>query len=374
MLRLHVLLLALIVSLGENIARAQGPARQYHSIRRPSRRVEATLNVRVRFPGMRKIDSCNIMYPKAYNTAGQTMLEPESVLVGGVESTAVRAFEEASPHKRWMARCYLPVMGNTVVFAVRYRVQLWQRRLVPGPPPEGEAVEPITRAQRMQFTASTAMIDHASESAKQFRAKHGLNRLPGEDEVTFVKRMFLATTGSFRYRYVPGQDRVASHLWAMPDRWTDCGGSSVAFVSLVRAGGVPARLPAGWTLSSIHVRSEVYLTGVGWHPLDVSFSLQKPAAERERNFFRGDDGEFLMLHMDPEFVLPTERPSGVTKQDWVQAPTATILGSGSLADSARTQQISVVDLPAGAGAYDPKNRFARVLKKAPPRRSRRQSR
>lgn len=55
----------------------------------------------------------------------------------------------------------------------------------------------------------------------------------------------------------------------------DCGQVSLLYISLMRTLGIPARWESGWMLhpgeKNLHDWAEVYLNGVGWVPVDVSF-------------------------------------------------------------------------------------------------------
>lgn len=75
----------------------------------------------------------------------------------------------------------------------------------------------------------------------------------------------------------------------------DCGVQSVAFITLCRAVGVPARWQSGWqTLPNrrnMHDWSEFYVEPWGWLPADASNGLQQHSDSRVRDFYCG--------HLDP---------------------------------------------------------------------------
>ena len=75
----------------------------------------------------------------------------------------------------------------------------------------------------------------------------------------------------------------------------DCGVQGLAFITLCRAAGVPARWQSGWeTLPNrwnMHDWSEFYVEPWGWLPADASYGLQQHADARVRDFFCG--------HLDP---------------------------------------------------------------------------
>ncbi|MCU4156164.1 transglutaminase domain-containing protein [Carboxylicivirga sp. A043] len=69
----------------------------------------------------------------------------------------------------------------------------------------------------------------------------------------------------------------------------DCGMQTLLFMSMARYKGIPVRWQSGWMLHpgevNLHDWCEVYYQGVGWVPLDMSFSLQKSNDEQLRNFY-----------------------------------------------------------------------------------------
>jgi len=75
----------------------------------------------------------------------------------------------------------------------------------------------------------------------------------------------------------------------------DCGVQGLAFVTLCRAAGVPARWQSGWQTKpngwNMHDWSEFYVEPWGWLPADASNGLQQHAAARVREFYCG--------HLDP---------------------------------------------------------------------------
>ena len=75
----------------------------------------------------------------------------------------------------------------------------------------------------------------------------------------------------------------------------DCGVQGMAFITLCRAAGVPARWQSGWQTkpdrSNMHDWAEFYVEPWGWLPADASYGLQEHEDVRVREFFCG--------HMDP---------------------------------------------------------------------------
>lgn len=64
-------------------------------------------------------------------------------------------------------------------------------------------------------------------------------------------------------------------MYVLKNRHGDCGQVSLLFITLCRYCGIPAKWQSGWMLhpnaENLHDWSEVYINGVGWIPVDVSF-------------------------------------------------------------------------------------------------------
>lgn len=71
----------------------------------------------------------------------------------------------------------------------------------------------------------------------------------------------------------------------------DCGQVALLYISLMRTLGIPARWESGWMLhpgdKNFHDWAEVYFEGVGWVPVDPSFSNYNLAPRAESRGFYG---------------------------------------------------------------------------------------
>ncbi|MCH5222350.1 MAG: transglutaminase domain-containing protein [Muribaculaceae bacterium] len=91
-------------------------------------------------------------------------------------------------------------------------------------------------------------------------------------------------------RYPWAGAREYSTISCMPEyvlreKHGDCGQVSLLYISLMRTLGIPARWESGWMLHphevNLHDWAEVYLEGIGWVPVDVSFGRYTGATDPE---------------------------------------------------------------------------------------------
>lgn len=123
----------------------------------------------------------------------------------------------------------------------------------------------------------------------------------GSGILEYIRGAFLTVTTNFHYGASSSFDE------AIRERSGDCGRLSAIFVSLLRAGGVPARQmlcmrPDG----SPHVWAEFYLERYGWIPADVTFDLGR--SENLENFGRYNDSCIVMTS---DCDMSTESAGGV---------------------------------------------------------------
>ena len=68
-------------------------------------------------------------------------------------------------------------------------------------------------------------------------------------------------------------------MYVLRNKHGDCGQVSLLFITLCRYCGIPARWQSGWMLhpgaENLHDWSEVFINGIGWIPVDVSFGKIK---------------------------------------------------------------------------------------------------
>ncbi len=94
----------------------------------------------------------------------------------------------------------------------------------------------------------------------------------------------------------------------------DCGVQALAFITLCRAAGIPARWQSGWeTLPNglnMHDWAEFYVAPWGWLPADPSYGLQEHADPEVREFFCGRMDPYRMIvNLDYGRALYPEKTS-----------------------------------------------------------------
>ena len=107
----------------------------------------------------------------------------------------------------------------------------------------------------------------------------------------YVRAVYLLVSTNFSYS--TGWQKTISDIVA--SKKGDCGQLSSVFVSLLRAGGIPARIVACIRPdATYHVWSEFYLERYGWIPVDVSYEVENHT--RFERFGVYDDKCVIMTH------------------------------------------------------------------------------
>ncbi|MBL8794937.1 MAG: transglutaminase domain-containing protein [Planctomycetia bacterium] len=251
---------------------------------------------------------------------------------------------ESSPLQRDLLLLRLPGDGaRWQQFEVKVQVQarLHARRLLPREPRQ-----PITPAvvlpvlERQRFLTAHGLCDHSSREFQRWLDARKLRRSPGESDVDFARRAFLAVTQNWKYDYRSGQERQASKL--VTEQATDCGGMSLVFTAALRANGIPARVLAGrWAESSrpgelaggvpfhqTHVKAEFFADGIGWVPVDPSSAVLHDRTKDGLRYFGNDPGDFLTLHLDTDLQVETVH-FGPKTLPWLQGVAYWVTGAGN---------------------------------------------
>ncbi|HEX4142086.1 MAG TPA: transglutaminase-like domain-containing protein [Pirellulales bacterium] len=240
----------------------------------------------------------------AYQTGTSTRLVPEGKKVA-----------DLSPRKRTLLRSQIPVTNGSLRHALSGRVEfqatLYSRTLVRREPGQSyPPAEKLSQFERQCALAETPTLDFSNETFQRWLRAKDLRKKPGEADLDFGRRVFLAITRSYRYQYADGMDRHASYT--CQQHTADCGGLCALFAATLRTSKVPARLRVGhWAKSEnprppaaghvahkAHVKAEFYANGVGWVPVDVSGAVEFDKTAEGLRYFGNDKGDFLTVHLD----------------------------------------------------------------------------
>lgn len=92
-------------------------------------------------------------------------------------------------------------------------------------------------------------------------------------------------------------------MYVLQNGHGDCGQVSLLFITLCRYCGIPAKWQSGWMLhpgaENLHDWSEVYIKGVGWIPVDVSFGkIEHPDSNVAYFYLGGIDPYRFVVNED----------------------------------------------------------------------------
>lgn len=263
---------------------------------------------------------------------------------GGVDYT------ELSDRHRRLLRAVVPVKGeksleHKFVGTADYEATLVGRNLVKRRPGTTYPAPPKLSAESRKVNLQTSpMYDFKSAKFTDWLEDEELYRGKNESELAFSRRVFLALKSSFTYDYQAEMNRAASNVCEVGK--SDCGGLAVLYASVMRANEMPARVLAGcWAKSSkegetlngvrynqVHVKAEVYVTDIGWLPIDLSSAINHDKTPEGLHYFGNDPGDFLTMHVDPEITVDTTR-FGEKTFNWLQQYHYYVYGKGKLTNT-----------------------------------------
>ncbi|MGL4331200.1 MAG: transglutaminase-like domain-containing protein [Bacteroidales bacterium] len=101
-------------------------------------------------------------------------------------------------------------------------------------------------------------------------------------------------------------------MYVLQNGHGDCGQVSLLFITLCRYCGIPAKWQSGWMLHpgavNLHDWSEVYIEGVGWIPVDVSFGkIADPDSNVAYFYLGGIDPYRFVVNEDFSSVFSPEK-------------------------------------------------------------------
>ena len=191
-----------------------------------------------------------------------------------------------------------------------FSATLNETRLLAGAPQK--PVPALSASERAHNLMPTYSLDYKSETFQNWLKANELFKRPSESDLDFAWRVFLCVKSKYRYFWSQSLDRRNSKV-CLKYR-ADCAGLSYLYCGALRANGVPARPLIGrWARTSTeiednsnyfncHVKSEFYASGIGWIPVDISQAVSNPH-EDAKLFFGKDDGDFIVMHVNPDLVL-----------------------------------------------------------------------
>jgi transglutaminase-like putative cysteine protease len=314
---------------------------QYALLVGKPRQVEAVLTMELRAPNVSATE-WTLFAARPPVLACQTHLSVRLV-PGGQE------YIEAGPLARHLLRARL-VPGSQASphgFTARleYKALLASRRLVLREPGGSYHVpERLSSSEREAYTSANELYDFKAPAFQQWLRESRLQRQPSEGDTDFARRVFLVLKPKLRYEYHEKMDRRATDV--ARSLVSDCGGMSLLLASVLRAGGVPARVLAGrWAISSKpgamvgdvkyhqqHVKAEFYARGVGWVPVDMSGAVEHDPSPGGLRYFGRDRGNFLTVHVDPLLQADDGRAYQQT-YTWLQGFHYRYRGKGDLSGS-----------------------------------------
>jgi transglutaminase-like putative cysteine protease len=285
------------------LAFTAGEYRQgYRLEHQPVKRIRAVLTLHIDEPAG-GVEEWTVYAPRAPELGRQrdvktTLVPPgEPVKAGLPERTLLRGRVTGQP--------------RGIEVQVVYEMTLYRCRLLPrlrGDRPARAALDPKRVAE---YTRATAGEDFDAKPFQQFLDRAGLRRGPKEGDLSFARRAYRYLRHHFEYS-TQDMDKRASNVCRVGK--SDCGGLSCLLIAVLRANGVPARMLLGrlavsevppktkgqGTNTQTHAKSEFFARGVGWVPVDMTFS-----DGTEFGYFGNDPAYFVTMDLDVEMSVPT---------------------------------------------------------------------
>jgi transglutaminase-like putative cysteine protease len=294
--------LVLAVALSCNCARSAAGAEfekhfdgPYKLTTTASKRVRATVKSTYRFPNM-VAQEWWVAYPLPPEFPGQPSARGRIRVNLKPAVQPGRIADDSTMRQPLITLHWFPAStddGQRFTVDAIYELTINGRTLVPGLP--AEPVTSLTRAERSVFLASSNHFDFTSPKFRAWLGKNDLKRKPGERDLDFAYRAMEAMVKTYTYRFDQKSDRSASAVCIAG--WSDCGGLSTVYVSILRANGIPARCLSGRTLKpdGPHIRMDFYSDGVGWVPGDPSVAIAENSADAGFGHERPD---MVIMHFD----------------------------------------------------------------------------
>jgi transglutaminase-like putative cysteine protease len=274
---------------------------------KPVQRVKAVLDYGIDEPDG-KVEEWYLYAPQAPALDRQRDVKT-SFVPGG------QPVEEFSPLKRTLLLSRVKGKPKGVQVQLIVEATLHSTRLQPRSRGVAAAKLDLDAKLAALYTQSSETMKFKAKDFQEWLAHNKLKRGDKESDLRFARRAFQFLKQNFRYEYKPeGMDRHPSIVCKAGK--SDCGGLSFLLVAVLRASGVPARPVVGrWAASEqppakkgeapysqTHVKAEFFARGIGWIPVDLSSGIIDDS-RGEFAYFGNDDGDFVVMHVDTDFVL-----------------------------------------------------------------------
>lgn len=143
-----------------------------------------------------------------------------------------------------------------------------------------------------------------------------------------ARRIYDWMSRNIRYSYAREYSTLRNiSMYTLENRYGDCGQEALLFITLCRAGGIPARWQSGWVLypmlTNLHDWSEIYLEPYGWVPVDVDFaqsieqqytSLDRQQKDEMKDFYFGGLDAYRLI-CNSEHGYPHYPPKASFRSD-----------------------------------------------------------
>jgi transglutaminase-like putative cysteine protease len=274
---------------------------------RPVRRIRATLSLNLQCEGG-SVDRWAIVPP----------VFPELPRQRAVKVTltpSATPVEDGGPLRQTVQIIRVTDKPQGFEAAIHSDLTLYTNRLVPRLASQAPSKVKLTQAEAKVFTQVTD--DMTTRVFKDYLAQHQLHRGSQESDLAFARRTFLHISRNFTYIFpnIEGQDVLQCGKG-------DCGGLSWAFIRILRANGVPARLLLGhWAETEVpakdgmppdgrcHAKAEFFVQGTGWVDADLSGGVG--SGDARLAWFGNEAGDFVVTDLDTERLVsiwPEDRP------------------------------------------------------------------
>ncbi len=215
-----------------------------------------------------------------------------------------------------------PKAGSKLHVKLEIQTTLHTRKLIPLKMGEKlPIVEELTDTEQKYYSSPSRYLDFEEKPFCDWLDAKKLHSKKGESPLDFAARILEVLRADIEYKFDPNEEKRASVMCGK--KAGDCGGMTYLFVAAMRANQIPARAllgrlakprkegstPSDNSYEQPHIRAEIYLTGIGWVPVDPSYAngnKNRPV----KAFIGNDPGDMLVLQVDVDMKLPFPDPPG----------------------------------------------------------------